>query len=58
MRATSLAMLAALTIPNMARNVALIYKEMAFTVCNLRYNKGAMEYVNLDYELTSMEDDE
>ncbi|HFD86701.1 MAG TPA: hypothetical protein ENJ35_03385 [Gammaproteobacteria bacterium] len=34
------------------------FKEMVFTVCNLRYNKGAMEYVNLDYELTSMDDDE
>jgi len=34
------------------------FKEMTFTVCNLRYNKGAMEYVRLDYELTSLEDDE
>lgn len=34
------------------------FKEMTFTVCNLRYNKGAMEYVHLDYELTSLEDDE
>ena len=34
------------------------FKEMAFTVCNLRYNKGAMEYVSLDYELTPLEVDE
>ena len=34
------------------------FMEMTFTVCNLRYNKGAMEYINLDYELTSLEDDE
>ena len=32
------------------------FKEMTFAVCNLRYNKGAMEYVNLDYELTSLKD--
>lgn len=34
------------------------FVEMTFTVSNLRYNKGAMEYVHLDYELTPMEDDE
>lgn len=34
------------------------FMEMTFTVSNLRYNKGAMEYVHFDYELTPMEDDE
>lgn len=34
------------------------FKEMTFTVCNLRYNKGAMEYVHLDYALTPFEEDE
>jgi hypothetical protein len=34
------------------------FTEMTFTVCNLRYNKGAIEYVHLDYELTLLEDDE
>ena len=34
------------------------FKEMAFTVCNLRYNKGAMENIRLDYELTPLEVDE
>lgn len=33
-------------------------KEMTFTVGNLRYNKGTMEYVRLDYELTPLEDDD
>ena len=34
------------------------FKEMTFTVCNLRYNKGAMEYIHLDYEPTPLEDDD
>lgn len=29
-----------------------------FTVCNMRYNKGAMECAHLDHELTPLEDDE
>ena len=33
-------------------------KEMTFTVSNLRYNKGAMEYIHLDYEVTPLEDDD
>ncbi|MEA1890314.1 MAG: hypothetical protein U9N50_11105 [Pseudomonadota bacterium] len=38
--------------------VANKFNEMAFTVCNLRYNKGGMEYLNLDYELTPLDGDE
>lgn len=34
------------------------FKEMDFTVCNLRYNKGSMDYLHLRYELTSLDDEE
>jgi hypothetical protein len=38
--------------------VANKFREMTFTVSVLRYNKGAMEYINLDYEVTPLEDDD
>ena len=34
------------------------FKQMTFIVCNLRYSKGAMEYIHIDDELTPLEDDE
>jgi len=37
---------------------ASCFKEMTFTVCNLRYNKGSTDFFTLGHEITDLSDDE